>query len=490
MRVLFSSSPRLPWLLLIGLAVGLRLGVMLAGPERLTQDRDLYLGIANEMRAGHGYATPGSDPPQATAFRPPLYPLILSLTGGSRVGIAVLHLLLAGVMVVATGVVAERMVGRSRCCGLSAGLLAGGIVAVDPLLLLYSGQPMTETLCSCLSAVLLWWVASKNIGMCGLKPTLRTLAPVDEVHGSMVVDRGLERVELPPHPSPLPHGEVISESQTHCGGEGAGGRKYAVVEGVLWGLCLLARPTYAVALGLWLMGRVLLGVRKSGAALPGLRCGLLVGVVALAVVSPWAIRNWVVFGRPIVTTTHGGYTLWLANNPVYYSEVIEGTDAVWNGESLNRWQYATDVEMDRIQVHGEVARDRWLSQHAKEFIQANPQRFARACLHRGLAFWAIWPGRAGDSGVPLAIQWLIAGGYAALWIGGVVTAFRLVRSGEWQRLLPAFCLIVGFFAVHLVYWTDGRMRAPIIPAVALLVAVGFSQKNRCVSVKPSDASEG
>ena len=51
------------------------------------QDRDLYLGIAGEMRAGHGFATPGSDPPRATAFRPPLYPLLLVLTGGGRLGI-------------------------------------------------------------------------------------------------------------------------------------------------------------------------------------------------------------------------------------------------------------------------------------------------------------------------------------------------------------------------------------------------------------------
>ncbi len=39
-------------------------------------------------------------------------------------------------------------------------------------------------------------------------------------------------------------------------------------------------------------------------------------------IAPWPIRNQVRFGRPIVTTTHGGYTLLLSNNPVYYSEVV------------------------------------------------------------------------------------------------------------------------------------------------------------------------
>ena len=44
----------------------------------------------------------------------------------------------------------------------------------------------------------------------------------------------------------------------------------------------------------------------------------------LVVLSPWMIRNFVVFGEPVWTTTHGGYTLALANNPVYYREVLHG----------------------------------------------------------------------------------------------------------------------------------------------------------------------
>ncbi len=422
-----------------------------ARPERLAEDRDLYLGIANEIWSGHGYSTPESSPPRATAFRPPLYPLMLALTGGSRVGVAVLHLLLAGGMVVATGLAAQRLAGPKRACDWTARLIAGGIVAIDPLLLLYSGQPMTETLCSCLTAVLLWWVAVSSQRRSG------SLAP----------------------------GEARSGSQGQCGGEGAGKLGNVIVEGILWGLCLLARPTYAVAFGLWFMGRVL-----SEGGLSRLRGGLLVGGVALAVLSPWMVRNSVVLGRPIMTTTHGGYTLWLANNPVYYCEVVEGHDSAWRGESLDRWQQATDAEMDRLHLTGEVARDQWLSQHAREFIRANPQRFARACLYRGLAFWSIWPGRSAGIGVPFPVLLLIAGGYAALWIAGVVATFRVIRSGEWRGLLPAFCLIVGFFSVHLVYWTDARMRAPIMPAVAVLVAVGFSGQNRDVTEKPTDSKAG
>ena len=427
-------SSRLWWLLLLGLAVLLRLGVMVSRPDQLTTDRDLYLGIAAELCEGHGYSTPGGVPTAATAFRPPLYPLLLVLTGRSRAGIAVLHLLLAVVMVLATGLVAERLAGvADPGHGRIPRMLAGGIVALDPLLLLYSGQPMTETLCSCLTAVLLWWL---------------TRSP-------RLPNRG------------------------------------ATIEGLIWGLCLLARPTYAVAFGLYVLGRVFLGdstaneihispTRQRGwrVWLPRWRVGRLTLVVTLGVISPWAIRNWMVFGQPIVTTTHGGYTLWLANNPVYYSEVVEGHDAVWGGKSLIRWQAETNVEMDRLHIQGEVAKDQWLSGHAQQFIRDNPWRFVRACLHRAGIFWSIFPGRSADAGVPQPMLWIMAGGYSALWVGGIVALCRLRSRERWVSAWPAISLILGFFVVHLVYWTDVRMRAPIMPAVAVLIGMGLQPIRR------------
>ncbi len=415
----FQLSSRLWWLSLLGLAVVLRWGVMLARPEQLTTDRDLYLGIAKELREGHGFSTPGSEPPAPTAFRPPLYPLLLVLTGGSRTGIAVLHLGLAVVMVWATGRAAERRAGGTSPFPR---LLAGGIVAVDPLLLLYCGQPMTETLCGCLTALLLWRMAASE-------PT----------------------------------------------------QKAAMIEGLLWGLCLLARPTYAAALGLCLVGRVVLRplnaacpvISDSSPTIQGIRYGLLVVVTAMVVVSPWAIRNGVVFGKPIVTTTHGGYTLWLANNPVYYAEVVEGGDPAWNGESLHRWQSETQTEMNRLHIRGEVAQDRWQSARAGQFIADHPWRFVWAGLYRAATFWAIFPGRSAETGLPQPMLWIIAGGYAAVGVGGIVAFGRIAIRRSWAENWPACSLILSFFLVHLVYWTDVRMRAPIMPAVAVWVAVGW-----------------
>ena len=49
------------------------------------------------------------------------------------------------------------------------------------------------------------------------------------------------------------------------------------------------------------------------------------------------------------------------------------------------------------------------------------------------------------------------------------------EAGIWNAVKQGGCaveltllLIAAFVLVHLVYWTDARMRAPIMPAVAIL----------------------
>ncbi len=38
----------------------------------------------------------------------------------------------------------------------------------------------------------------------------------------------------------------------------------------------------------------------------------------------------------------------------------------------------------------------------------------------------------------------------------------------------SLCIILNFTAVHLVYWSNMRMRAPLVPLIALIAARGLS----------------
>ena len=64
---------------------------------------------------------------------------------------------------------------------------------------------------------------------------------------------------------------------------------------------------------------------------------------------------------------------------------------------------------------------------------------------------------------------------------GLWPAMRL-NAAVW---MPLLLLIASFSAVHLVYWSNARMRAPVMPAVAVLAAGAFA--GRAVRVSPHDA---
>ena len=106
---------------------------------------------------------------------------------------------------------------------------------------------------------------------------------------------------------------------------------------------------------------------------------------ALFVLSPWAIRNQIQFGRPIVTTTHGGYTLLLANNPEFYDWLRVGAwGSVWQADQFNAdWKHRRPA--DELQADRQAYAEAWHT------IRREPGTFLYACLVRIGRFWTPLP---------------------------------------------------------------------------------------------------
>ena len=413
-------------LVLRGLVVGLH-------TDELTRDRDVYLGIAQGVAEGRGLCSPGSTTP--TAFRPPLYPLLLGclmVAVPAGVTVAFVNGLFGMTTVWAVYRIGQRLgLGRTS-------LVASLLIAADPLLLQYTAQPMTEATCAGFVALMLLAMVS------------------DEWQSSR--------------------------------------REWTV--GALFGLLVLCRPTFWPLAGLMVVawnGKRLCGscvVAKDGngshrsACLRGLPWRMAVGT--MLVVAPWLIRNQLVFGTPLLTTTHGGYTLLLANNSVFYDEVVDqpwGT--VWSGDSLARWQLELDkrLERDLGPRASEIERDHRQNTIAREFIASEPRRFARAVWHRVRSLWSTVP--HGDvTGGPTrwlieAVGWYYSFILLAFAVGMIVVARRPDR-GRWWML---YALVITVQAVHLAYWTNARMRAPLTPVIALFAAAILAPRARPASSK-------
>lgn len=404
----------------------LRLAIILNQPNQLTEDRDVYLGIATNLAEGRGYSVPNSTSP--TAFRPPLYPLGLAagmMWFSPAIVVAGINLLTGICTIWLTIALGERLqLGSLR-------FVAAMLTAVDPLLVLYTAQPMTESLCTCLATLWLW-------SMMGL--------------GSMM---GVARQD---------HSQRPVDS---------------LCTGIVFGLLVLCRPAFWLIPLVWGFGELLgIAIRERKSPIRRWRrfpsvfaTWASAGVGAMLVVAPWLIRNGIVFGVPILTTTHGGYTLLLGNNPVFYQEVVmQPWGTVWERESLLGWQQELESQIvrDLGAEASEIQRDQWHSQQAKKAISANPGLFIAAVGHRIRSLWNTVPqGDATNSTRGWGLQAVGLFYTAVLLTGGLGLILALCREDR-RQWLPLYVLIASVQFAHLVYWTNTRMRGPLTPAIALL----------------------
>jgi hypothetical protein len=418
------------WLgVLLVAALVLRVAALIHFRADLDADPDIYLSLAQGLADGRGYSVPGTEIP--TAFRPPLYPMLLFLTGGAE------HLLPRAGLQLLLSMLTLPLV---WLCGYQLGLpwhsrlIAVAIMVFDPLLLRYVPFPMTETTCAFLIALLL---------VC------------------------LTR-------------------------EGSGSISLSFCTGLAFAACVLSRPTFwafgMLYLVAWLGGSYWLGLKSSSpsqntvAGAPVWKRVITCATAIAVCVAPWVIRNAIQMGSPILMTSHGGYTLLLGNNAAFYHEVVEqpiGT--IWDGShgpGQAAWYESVQQSQRDAGLSSELEKDKDLNRRAWQVIGEHPQLFFQACLLKFLWFWNVAP-HAAATPLPGLVRSAVIAWYLVCWsclLGGLgIVLNRIARrtSGVMGWLAPVI-VVLSMTSAHLLYWSDARMRAPLMPAVALLAALAVS----------------
>lgn len=395
---------------MLAVAILVRAGAFNLRHDTLQSDPDGYRRLARNL-LGDGVFGDGETP---TAYRPPLYPLLLVPCMAvedqnlSYFAIRLLHVALGvGTVAAVLWLGARWKLGRWS-------LLAALLVAFDPILVNQSLLVMTETLAACLAAL-----------------ALVALTWFDE-RPSMV---------------------------------------RAAFVGCCLGLASLCRPTFLPWAGFVPL--------VEAWRLPGWSCklkcvGAMVAALTLSL-APWAARNQLQFGRPIVTTTHGGYTLLLGNNRDYYEFLqTAGQGSVWSSAVLDKEVGARKFANFKYGPgeNPELTGDQKDYEVAKAAIREQPGMFLYASLLRVSRLWGVLPQQVEGAKRSNALRYATAAWYLAefalMAAGLAVLRTRLLRSPWlWAALLAA-----TFTAVHAVYWTDMRMRAPLVPFIALVAGGG------------------
>ncbi len=131
----------------------------------------------------------------------------------------------------------------------------------------------------------------------------------------------------------------------------------------------------------------------------------------------------------------------------------------------------------------ETQADRYLQAKAWRLARDNPRDFGRSIIARLAHFWGVIPAA---SVYPAVARWLTLAWTLPLWIALAIGAMRR-EFWSWP-MISAPMAVIGLTLVHALFWTDLRMRAPIVPAIAIIAAgAAWPSRRRSARESPGES---
>jgi hypothetical protein len=244
----------------------------------------------------------------------------------------------------------------------------------------------------------------------------------------------------------------------------------AAVTGILCGAAALFSGVLALPPALFALGefcsRPGLRPRIARSSLVLLACGLMI-------LSPWIVRNFLVFGRFIPLRSNAGLELRIGNNPAadgrtFGPDLWPQLDTDARGPFRPYHPQNNPAQRQRLEKMGEPAFMDEMARAAREWIAANPTRFVVLCLRRFRLFWL--PSMDGwFPGTPFALARSVfmdaVGLFTLLGLGTMVVSKHPYR---WCFLATAFGLCLPYLITHV----STRYTLPVYP-LSLLLACEF-----------------
>jgi 4-amino-4-deoxy-L-arabinose transferase-like glycosyltransferase len=238
-------------------------------------------------------------------------------------------------------------------------------------------------------------------------------------------------------------------------GEWPGWRGW-VLFGASYGIGALANPTMLAFLpfcGLWIWRQ---RYRRRLSSVGGV---VLSSVVFFLVLTPWAVRNYEVFGRLVFLRDDFGLQIRLGNGPS-----ADGMLMAYLQPNLNR------LELEKFQRMGELAYADDSKRFTFAWIRAHPARFAVISLKRFFYYWNGVP-RPTSSVLPVDFRTSAFLATSLLALGGLGRALRQKRPGAW--LFAG--LVLTYPTVYYFVFPHARYRHPLEPELLILIVFLLSE---------------
>ena len=231
----------------------------------------------------------------------------------------------------------------------------------------------------------------------------------------------------------------------------------AAAAGVCGGLLGLANPSDLIFIGLAPLALFFTQARASRLRI------LFVFYLCLGLsYSPWVVRNYLAFQRPIVTNLHGGMNL-------YYGVMIPSDDLGTEREVQFRQTDPLEKKAEELFAAGRENEANELYKTAsRREIRQHPARYLRTCFDRFVKFWRFVPYRRAYGVDYAKIFW------ASLFSDGLFIPLGLigfwVYRRRWKELLPFSAMMVLWPSAYYLVYAVIRFRMPVMPVLILMTA--------------------
>lgn len=271
----------------------------------------------------------------------------------------------------------------------------------------------------------------------------------------------------------------------------------AVAAGAALGFLALGRPQALLMLPALLLWLAVKRPRPARLSRLAALCCLAVGLVVV----PWAVRNWVILGRPAFLSTNGGRTCWLGNNPFTTGsggDVYADRLAAYLGTTRDpSWPEILEFPADYPFPHGLEEQVAFLSEQdlewafyraALDYVRAEPAEWVALEVRKLLSFWWFRPNLGANPhyrGEWTALYRLV---YAAVALGALAGLILSARGDGWRRWGLVYAVLVVQTLVYLGFHVLTRFRWEM--EFLLLILASFSVARACQKAGLTSADPG
>lgn len=211
--------------------------------------------------------------------------------------------------------------------------------------------------------------------------------------------------------------------------------------------------------GLAIVPIVVVAFVRSPLPLRGaLACLALVGLSATLVMSPWLVRNYYVIGSPVLNS-NGGFNLYIGNNPSANGYFISIADTPRG----STWH--------QLRAQGELEASNTLKVEALDWIKQHQAQFVLLALRKSWIFWLppVHEGQGPQSKIETLtrLAWLVQ----YLLVCGLAVSSIFIKHLRTSETSLVWLAIIGYTAVHMIFYVIFRYREPIMPLVIVLAGM-------------------